>query len=227
MALITASRPPFLSDRPSRELLGTGMFSSCHVVDKIWLLEAGSFGGAMLSWFKREFGHLEDQAARSLGISSYDVLTTEADRSKASPNSPIFVLENGALCNLSLEHSRKDVIRSILEGVAFEARQVIEAAESSGIKVKNITMVAGGSKSNIWRQILADVTNRPVRSLDLSETAAYGAGILAGLGTGLYRDPPHIPSTVKPFENTPNPETHDTYEVLYGKYEKLYALLRA
>ncbi len=181
----------------------------------------------MLSWFKREFGQLEDQAAQSLGISSYDVLTTEADASKPTANSPIFVLENGALCNLSLEHGRKDVIRSILEGVAFEARQVIEAAESSGIKVSNITMVAGGSKSSVWRQILADVTSRPVRSLDLAETAAYGAGILAGLGTGLYKDPTCIPSAGRQLENTPNPETHDAYEVLYDKYEKLYKLLKA
>jgi len=222
MVLVAKETPPFLSDKKSRQLSGTGMFSSCHVVDGIWLLEAGSMAGARLTWFKKEFGQLEDQAAGDLDLSAYDLLGAEAKRSEPSTNSPVFVISHDTIFNLTLEHKRADVIRSILDGVAFEAQQILEAAENSGTRVRDITMVGGGSKSDIWRQIFADVTNRPVRCPDQSETAALGAAILAGLGTGIYESMAKVPRASAYSENTPNPETHDTYEALYRRFKALY-----
>ena len=221
MVLVAKEKPPFLSDKKSRQLSGTGMFSSCHVVDGIWLLEAGSMAGARLTWFKKEFGQLEDQAASDLGISAYDLLGAEAKRSEPGTNSPVFVLSHDAIFNLTLEHKRADIIRSILEGVAFEAQQILEAAENSGTEVRNITMVGGGSKSDVWRQIVADVTNRPVRSPDQAETAALGAAILAGLGTGVYESIAKVPRAGAYSENMPNPGTHETYKALYRRFKTL------
>jgi len=224
MILVANKRPPFLSDKKSRQLSGTGMFSSCHVVDGIWLLEAGSMAGARLAWFKKEFGHLEDQAAGSLGISAYDLLSTEAKRSTPGSSSPVFVVAHDAIFNLTLEHKRADVIRSILEGVAFEAQQILEAAENSGTPVRNIIMVGGGSKSDAWRQIFADVTNRPVRSPDQAETAALGAGILAGLGAGVYESISKVPRASAHSENIPDPSTNEIYKALYRKFKTFYEL---
>lgn len=227
MIIIAREKPTFVPDRKDRELSGTGMFSSCHVIDNIWLLEAGSMAGAVLAWFKDEFGHLEEKLASNLGISAYDVLGTEAKSSTPGPNSPVFVIPKNAIFNLTIEHKRSDLIRSILEAVAFEAQQIIEAAENSGISVRTIIMVGGGAKSDLWRQIVADVTNRPIRSPDMSETGAFGAAVLAGLGTGLYDSLGHVPRGGTHFENTPNAETHEAYKTLYRKYKALYELLGA
>ncbi len=224
MVLVAKEKPPFLSDRKSRQLSGTGIFSSCHVVDGVWLLEAGSMAGARLAWFKREFGHLENQAAGNLDLSAYDLLSIEAKSSKPGTNSPVFVVAKDTIFNLTLEHKRADLIRSIFEGVAFEAQQILEAAENSGTRVKNITMVGGGSKSNVWRQIVADVANRPVRSPEQSETAALGAAILAGLGTRVYESIAEVPRAGSEFESIPNPETHETYKTLYQRYKAFYDL---
>jgi xylulokinase len=226
MMLVAKEKPPFLSDKKSRQLSGTGMFSSCHVVDDVWLLEAGSMAGARLTWFKTEFGQLEEQAANSLGVSAYDVLGIEAETSKPGPNSPVFVVANDAIFNLTLEHKRGDMIRSILDGVAFEAQQILEAAENSGIQVRSITMVGGGAKSAIWRQIVADVTNRPVTSPELTEMGVFGAAILGGLGTRVYERLGDVPRPSGGSENTPNPEMHETYKALYKKYRRLYELSR-
>ena len=222
MVLVASAKPPFLSDKKSRQLSGTGVFSSCHVVDGLWLLEAGSMAGARLAWFKKEFGHLEDQGASSLGISAYDLLGVEAKSSTPGLNSPIFVLSHDTIFNLTIEHKRADMIRSILEGVAFEAQQIIEASETTGTQVKSVIMVGGGSKSDIWRQIVADVTNRPVRSPDQSETAALGAGILAGLGAQVFEGVEEVPQTSAYSENKPRPDAHEIYGALYRKFKTLY-----
>jgi xylulokinase len=119
------------------------------------------------------------------------------------------------------------MIRSILEGVAFEAQQIIEASETTGAQVKSVIMVGGGSKSDIWRQIVADVTNRPVRSPDQSETAALGAGILAGLGGDVFEGVAKAPQTSAYSENEPDPDAHEIYGALYRKFKVLYESSRA
>jgi len=226
MVGVARGKPTFAAGGPIRELHGTGMFTTCHVIDGMWLMEAGSMGGTMLSWFRREFGQPEDQMARSLDISPYDVLNLESSASRPSPNSPIFVLPNGVIFNLTTDHKRNDVIRSIQEGVAYEAQQVLEATEDAGIEVRNITMVAGGAKSDIWRQIVADVTNRPVKAPNQSETAAHGAAVLAGLGVGIYDNLSQVPRPGRLFENLPSAQMHDTYKRLYEKYKRMYELTK-
>ena len=226
MLLIADDKPPYLADQNSRRLAGTGMFSSCHVVDGLWLLEAGSMAGGRLAWFKKELGQPEEEASRTLNLSPYDILTTEAGRSKPNPNSPIFVVSNDTILNLTLEHTRADLIRSILEGVAYETRQIIAAAQRSGIRVGNIIMVAGGSKSDLWRQIIADVNKMPVRAPDLAETAALGAAFLAGLGTRTYESLDRVPRPATFSENTPVQEMSKTYETLYERFRRFRELPR-
>lgn len=227
MVAVARGKPTFAAEGPIRDLHGTGMFTSCHVVDRMWLMEAGSMGGAMLSWFRRELGQVEEQVANSLGISAYDVLNMQAEKSKPSLESLIFVLPNNAIFNLTMDHKRSDLIRGIQEGVAYEAEQVFEAVEDAGIEVRSITIVGGGAKSHVWRQIFADVTNRPVVAPDLSETGAYGAALLAGLGIGLYGALQDIPRSGHIFKNTPDPEMNKVYKELYQKYARMYEMTKS
>jgi xylulokinase len=225
MVGVARGKPTFATGGPIRELHGTGMFTTCHVIDRVWLMENGSMGGTMLSWFKREFGHKEEEASRHQGLSAYDLLNIESSSSKPSENSPVFVHPNSAVFNLTSETRRADIIRGIQEGVAYQARQVIEATEEAGIEVKAITMVAGGAKSEVWRQIVADVTNKPVEAPDQPETGAYGAALLAGTGVGLF-DSSKLPRPGKRFRNSPNVEMHAVYRLLYEKYKRMYDLTK-
>ncbi|HJV69630.1 FGGY-family carbohydrate kinase [Ideonella sp.] len=93
------------------------------------------------------------------------------------------------LINLSLEHSREDIFRAFLEGVALNTRWMMEPfARLLGRDPGTITAVGGGAQSDVWCQIIADVTGQPIRQLDNPIQAnAIGATCIAGVGIGALR----------------------------------------
>ncbi|MBS7654512.1 hypothetical protein KEJ43_05510 [Candidatus Bathyarchaeota archaeon] len=223
---IPRSEPTLIPKGPDRRLFGTGLVCTSHVIPNTWILEVGCLGGAMLKWFKEEFGYTETQMAQELGLSPYELLILEAEKSHPTPNSPVCALPVETIYNLNLGHKKKDLIRCILEGVAFEAQEVIEVAEKYGKKIDNLTIVGGGAKSDVWRQIIADVTGKPAKSPFMTETAAYGAAMLASVGGGIYQDLRKIPS-LKSYFNTPREELNQTYRILFKKYKRICHLLRS
>ena len=93
------------------------------------------------------------------------------------------------LLNMSLEHSREDIFRAFLEGVALNTRWMLEPfARLLGRDGGTITAVGGGAQSDVWCQIMADVTGRPIRQLASPIQAnAIGATFIAGVGIGAMR----------------------------------------
>jgi xylulokinase len=100
------------------------------------------------------------------------------------------------LLNLSLQHSREDIIRAFLEGVALNTRWMTAPFNRFlGKPIDQITMVGGGATSDIWCQIFADVLGIPVRQLEAPIQAnAIGAALIAGVGIGAisYDDIPGL-----------------------------------
>ncbi len=90
----------------------------------------------------------------------------------------------GAFFGLTLAHTRAHLTRAILEGSAFALRDILLAMSGAGLEVHRLTIVGGGAKSDLWRQIKADVTGLPVRVPTNVETTATGAAILAAVGSG-------------------------------------------
>jgi len=93
------------------------------------------------------------------------------------------------LLNMSLEHSREDIFRAFLEGVALNTRWMLEPfARLLGRDAGTITAVGGGAQSDVWCQIMADVTGQPIRQLASPIQAnAIGAAFIAGVGIGALR----------------------------------------
>ncbi|MRV70439.1 xylulose kinase [Duganella sp. FT92W] len=93
------------------------------------------------------------------------------------------------LVNLSLDHTREDIIRAFMEGVAFNTRWMLEPFEKTlGRPTGPIAAVGGGAQSALWCQIMADVTGRPVRQAESPiEANAIGAAYIAAVGTGALR----------------------------------------
>ena len=94
----------------------------------------------------------------------------------------------GMFYGLTLAHSRAHMTRAVLEGSAFGLRDILEAMVNAGLDVRRLTIVGGGAKGPLWRQIKADVTGLPVRVPVSVETTATGAAILAAVGVGGARD---------------------------------------
>src|SRR5918999_5814271 len=96
----------------------------------------------------------------------------------------------GAWSGLGLDHGRGHLLRAALEGVAFALREGLEALEDAGTPVPELRLAGGGTASEPWRRMLADVLGRPLRLLPdavASVASARGAALLAGVASGVYR----------------------------------------
>ncbi len=127
--------------------------------------------------------------------------------------------------NISLGTTRADMVRAMLEGVAFNTRWLLGPCEKfiGGRKMDPINMVGGGASSNLWCQIHADVLNRTVRQVkDPLQASARGAAFMAAVGLGYitFGDVPELISYEHVYE--PNAANHATYDELAEVFVELY-----
>ncbi|MEM2189665.1 MAG: FGGY-family carbohydrate kinase, partial [Nitrososphaerota archaeon] len=124
---------------------------------------------------------------------------------------------------------KPEVVRSVLEGVAYSLRSVGELLkEKSGGEIKEVYLSGGGAASNVWRQIFADIFGVKVRTLKHSEKGgSLGAAMLAGVGIKFWKKlEDAVESLEVVYENEHHPENHEKYEKLFRIYERLYPILK-
>ena len=174
---------------------------SCHAVPGAWVQEASIFtSGAVLRWFRDQVGYKECLEAQE-GQDPYDLMTSEAEKSSIGANGllliPHFVgsgapnwnpYARGVIFGLSLGHERRDLYRSVLEGVAYEIRKNIDVFKELGIQPKELKLTGGGSSSDYWNQIYADVLGITCVRNVIEESTSLGAAILAASGAGIFSD---------------------------------------
>jgi xylulokinase len=135
----------------------------------------------------------------------------------------------GVFYGLSLAHTKAHLTRAVLEGSAFALRDILEAMRNAGLEVRRLTIVGGGAKGALWRQIKADVTGLPVRVPVSVETTATGAATLAAVGAGLYKDVASAAGAFvayRPDEHQPDLERREIYNEAYGRYRDVYFALK-
>jgi xylulokinase len=191
----------------------------------VMLSAAGS-----LRWFRdavapgAEFAELvapaADVAAGSDGLLFLPYLTGER-----SPHAD--PLARGAFVGLTLAHDRRHLTRAVLEGVAFGLRDGLDLMVAAGTPAPSQVRVAGGgTASPLWRQILADVLGAEIATVNTSEGAAYGAGLLAAVGAGWY--PSVEAASAALVEATPVAQPGSdapTYAEAHALYRELYPAL--
>ncbi len=94
----------------------------------------------------------------------------------------------GAFVGLNIIHTKAHLLRAIMEGVAYSLADCNNILKNLGIAVDNMKVCGGGSKSPVWRRIMAALYGCNIMRLEQEEGPAYGAAILAGVGTGVYDD---------------------------------------
>jgi xylulokinase len=163
----------------------------CHGVPGRWHLMTVMLSAAgSLRWFRDtlapgvDFGELvapaADVPAGSDGLLFMPYLTGER-----SPHPD--PLARGAFVGLTVGHDRRHLTRSVLEGVAFGLRDGLEQMLATGMPAPSqVRASGGGTASPLWRQILADVLGTEIATVDTTEGAAYGAGLLAAVGAGWH-----------------------------------------
>ncbi len=182
------------TDRPALDA-GGRVHTFCHALPGRWhVMGVTQAAGLSLRWFRDQFG-----ASANEGRDAYERMAEEA--AYAPPGSdgalwaPYLMGERtphldpqarAALVGLTASHTRAHVIRAILEGVAFSLRDSLTIFEEMNVPVLTIRLGGGGARSVLWRQIQADVYGRAVEIVEAEEGPAYGAALMAGVGSGVW-----------------------------------------
>ncbi len=138
-------------------------------------------------------------------------------------------LARGAFVGLTRAHTQAHLTRAVLEGVAFGLRDSFELIKGAGLAgIQQVRVSGGGAKSALWRQILADVLNSELVTVNTTEGAAYGAALLAGVGAGAWASVPEAcAATVRVLETTPpQAAAVGRYAEFYPSYRALYPALK-
>ncbi|MBD2678150.1 MULTISPECIES: xylulokinase [Nostoc] len=200
----------------------------CHIDGGYHLLGVTLAAGGSLRWYRDTFApqisytDLMEMAGRSLP-GARGVLFLPHLAGERSPH--LDPDTRGALVNLSLAHTQADVIRAVLEGVAFSLREALEVI-SAIAPVRQLLATGGGARSNIWLQILADVLQTELIAPKAEEGAAYGAAILAMVGVGAYPNLEAALKIISPASYVVQPQTNPLYEAAFNRYKLLYDSLK-
>jgi sugar (pentulose or hexulose) kinase len=190
--------------------------------------------GFSVRWFRDELGQREKEAEKATGVDAYKQLDDLAAKIPIGSNDLVFLPHlmigerapywdehlRGGFLGLSVYHTRSHMFRAVLEGVAYAMRYSLEAAWETGIKLNRATLVDGGARSPLWRQIIADVTGVPMSYIPDAQEAPLGDAILAGLGTGVIKDHKVIEKWITgKIPMRPISENVDAYQHFYELYK--------
>ena len=212
----------------------------CHAVPGKWhLMGVMLSAGGSLRWYRDALGEPERQRAQETGQDPYDLLLADAEQVPAGCEGLIFLPylsgertpyldphARGVFFGLTLRHRKPHLTRAVLEGVAFGLRDSLELMRGLGLTVLEVRASGGGARSPLWRQILADVFGTEIATVNVTEGAAYGAALLAGVGVGLFGSVPEACAQAVRVTGRvrPGPQAQ-VYPDYYARYRALYPAL--
>jgi xylulokinase len=137
-------------------------------------------------------------------------------------------LARGAFAGLTLRHGLPHMVRSVMEGVAFAMRDLLELLRALGVNPSEAVVSGGAANSPVWRQIVADIMGFPLYTVNTSEGGAFGAAILAAVGAGAWPDVPSACAQMVRRVDEIQPEADGVadYRRLYPSFRGLYPALR-
>lgn len=134
-------------------------------------------------------------------------------------------LARGAWVGLTASHSRGDLARSVFEGVTFGLKDGLDRLVSLGATTDAVRVTSGGARSGFWLQLVADVFDAPCSTLDSDEGPAFGAAMLAGVGSGVFGSLGEAERAMVRVSRTITPSGMD-YSDFTERFRELYPLLR-
>lgn len=221
-----------IGDQPAFE---TGLAQSVAAVPGLWgSLRSLSSGGVCLEWLRRSI--TDEMSGNQI---PYDVINQEVAKRKAAEDGLFFYpfsgmadedkdFQKASFVGLDLSHDKFHLARAIMEGVVFQVMWMMEGFSTKPSQ-DGLKLAGGASKSEVWCQILADISGLPVWIPEVADLACVGAAVLAGTGCGIYRDVLEGYQTLSVGERVlyPNAERTRVYRELYEWYKAGAKTLRA
>jgi xylulokinase len=224
------------TDKPALDKHGR-VHTFCHAIPNRWhVMGVTQAAGLSLRWFRDQFGtttnddrdpyeRLTEEAAK-IPPGSDGVLWTPYLMGERTPH--LDPHARAALIGLAANHTRGNIIRAILEGVAFSLKDTFVIFDEMGVPVETIRLGGGGARSALWRQIQADVYNHKVEIVEAEEGAAYGAAVLAGVGGGIWSSVDAACDAIVRIADRvfPNKEHSSLMNQQYAIYRNIYPALK-
>jgi xylulokinase len=212
------------------------------VVPDLWSVGAYINGGGLcLRWFRDEIAVETKKRAQEKGLDAYKLLDAEAATITPGSEGVLFIPHmggraypynpklRGTWIGLTWRHTLAHLYRSILEAVAYEYNHYLRIINESfsGIQFDEVRGIGGGSKSDVWNKIKADVLGIPYSLLNREEYAVTALAVIGGYGVGAIKDlVGEINKWIRPVRKFyPDAETHSLYKKYADFYEKLLSLL--
>ncbi len=197
-----------------------------HSIQGMWgIMGASLASGLSLKWLKNNI----------LGLSTYQEMNAFAEKVEAGSEGVVYLpyltgertphmdsYAKGMFFGLKYRHSREHLIRAVMEGVAFSLRDSVEIFKSLGIHPKKFVAAGGGATSEIWLKIQASILQTEIYTSKTVEQAAFGAAIVAGVGSGMFSTIQQACEQLITYNDTPIYPEKDTVE----KYENTYQLYK-
>ena len=134
----------------------------------------------------------------------------------------------GSWIGITARTTKSDLIRSVMEGVAFAMNDAMMILRERGIRPRQIRLSGGGARSALWRKIQANVYGANCTTLQTEQGPAYGAAILAAVGAGQFNSVKQACDKIIKITNTTKPDAKTTrmYRRYYKQYHRLYPALK-
>lgn len=210
-------------------------------IPNTYMMHTFTTGGMCLRWFRDAFCRDAVNMQEMTGLDSYYLLDKEAATVAAGSDGLITLPHlqgsmapdvnlnaKGVFYGATLKHRRAHFIRSIMESLGYIICRNLEAIEAMGLQVQQIRTMGGGSKSDIWNQIKADITGKTLYvTYSSQDTACLGAAILAGCAANVFESIEGAVDSMVKIRKTfePNQHNHEIYRIQYEKFKTLFKAL--
>lgn len=214
----------------------------CCAVPNAWHVMGVTQGaGLSLKWFKDNFCQDYIEEADKQGVDVYDLINRDVAEVKAGSDKLIYLpylmgertphLDpdcRGVFFGLSAIHTKAHMLRAVMEGVSYSLSDCNDILKEMGIEVDQMMACGGGGKSPIWRQMLSDLYECDVKTVEQTEGPALGVAILAGVGCGIYESVESACDAMISEDKSTEPDSKQAalYKNYHSLYKKLYEDLK-
>ncbi len=237
MGTYLTAMPVFSKRQPPEKMIPYGVNTEHHAAPGLFVSFLYNHSGSMFKWFRDTFAAAEHKQAEAQGRSVYPDLVAEIPPGPskvlvlphfAPTGPPRFIPDSsGVIVGLHLSTTRGEICKAILESPMFYLRELLEPLAKNGIQISSFRAVGGGSKSDAWLQLSADILGIPLTRPAVTEAGCLGAAIIAGTGIGQFASMQEGGQSMIRLDKSIEPDTamHTRYEERYALYQRLSPLL--
>lgn len=238
LKLATAGNVNVMTEKPYPSLF---TLTYSHIVPDMWYtVAATNTAASSMRWFRDVFCERETGVSRNKKINIYSLAEEMVALIPAGSEGLIYhpyllgerspywdPFLRSSFTGATMNHRKPHFLRALMEGVAFSLKDCYRVIEDMKLKVKEFIIIGGGSRSNVWCQIVSDVFSHDIIKPSVSD-ASYGAAIIAGVGIGLFSDLKEAVKKCNRIEKVyrPNKENSNIYKKLFKIYLEIHDRLK-